>query len=61
MKKTRDLGIFYKYEAMKFENMQIHSVTDASHANDYDVSTNEGKLLGHRSQSYGCGSKPSGL
>ena len=51
VKKAPDVGIYYKYEALDFGQMQIYSITDASHANDYDVSTNEGKLLGHRSQS----------
>ena len=42
---ARPRHLLYKYEAMTFEDMQIFSVTDASHANDYDTSSNGGKLM----------------
>ena len=50
VKKTPDLGLFYEYGAFDMEKMQIVSITDASHAADYDVAV-DGRLLGHRSQS----------
>ncbi|CAE7670799.1 RE2 [Symbiodinium microadriaticum] len=50
VKKTPNEGILYKYEALDFNDMEILSVADASHAADYDVNKN-GKLMGHRSQS----------
>ncbi|CAE7947914.1 RE2, partial [Symbiodinium sp. KB8] len=50
VKKTPNEGILYKYEALDYDDMEILSVADASHAADYDVNKN-GKLMGHRSQS----------
>ena len=50
VKKTPDKGLFYKYKAFDLEDMTIYSITDASHAADYDVSKT-GEPLGHRSQS----------
>eukprot|EP00439_Symbiodinium_sp_Y106_P083488 s2461_g23.t1 len=50
VKKTPDKGLYYKYKAFSLEDMTIYSITDASHAADYDVSKT-GEPLGHRSQS----------
>ena len=50
VKGSSDKGLFFKYEAFAFQDSRIVSITDASHAADYDVSSS-GKLLGHRSQS----------
>ena len=60
VKKTSDLGLHFAYDAFDYNDMQIVSITDASHAADYDVA-GDGRLLGHRSQSGRvlglCGSK----
>ena len=60
VKKSSDLGLCYAYDAFDYADLQIVSITDASHAADYDVA-GDGRLLGHRSQSGRilglCGSK----
>ncbi|CAE7536321.1 RE2 [Symbiodinium microadriaticum] len=50
VKKSADRGLFYAYNAFDEQDQVIYSITDASHAADYDVSTN-GTPLGSRSQS----------
>ena len=50
VKKTPDLGLTFECGSFDLEEAQILSITDASHAADYDVS-GDGRLLGHRSQS----------
>ena len=50
VKKTPELGLTFERGAFNLEEAQILSITDASHAADYDVA-GDGRLLGHRSQS----------
>ncbi|CAE7562382.1 RE1 [Symbiodinium sp. CCMP2592] len=50
VKKTPDLGLFYKYQAFNEEDMAIYSITDASHAADFELSAS-GVPMGNRSQS----------
>ncbi|CAE7212571.1 RE2 [Symbiodinium sp. CCMP2592] len=45
VKKTSDKGLFYKYKAFDLSDATIYSITDASHAADFDVSTT-GEPLG---------------
>ena len=45
VKRTPDDGLFYKYHALDFNDMEILSITDASHAADFDVNQ-DGKLIG---------------
>ena len=50
VKRTPHKGLFFKYEAFKDEDLTIYSITDASHAANFDIAKN-GEPLGHRSQS----------
>ncbi|CAE7224139.1 RE2, partial [Symbiodinium sp. CCMP2456] len=50
IKRTPERGLFYEYNAFKESEQVIYSITDASHAADFDVSAN-GTPLGSRSQS----------
>ncbi|CAE7561028.1 RE2 [Symbiodinium necroappetens] len=50
VKKTADRGLFYAYNAFDEQDQVIYSITDASHAADFDVSTT-GTPMGSRSQS----------
>ena len=50
VKKTPDRGLFYAYNAFDEQDQVIYSITDASHAAGFDVSTN-GTPMGSRSQS----------
>ena len=47
---TSSYGLFYRYECFDFDDCVILSLTDASHAADFDQSAS-GARLGHRSQS----------
>eukprot|EP00435_Cladocopium_sp_Y103_P007415 s4110_g2.t1 len=47
---TRDRGVHFPADAFEFEAAVILSINDASHAASFD-STNEGHIVGHRSQS----------
>ena len=47
---TRDRGAHFPAEAFDFEDAVILSINNASHAASYDA-TNEGHIVGHRSQS----------
>ena len=50
MQETADVGLFFKYNAVNFENAVLLSITDASYAADNDVA-GDGRPLGNRSQS----------
>eukprot|EP00439_Symbiodinium_sp_Y106_P075641 s1781_g15.t1 len=50
VKKTPDRGLYYHYRAFDDQEQVIYSITDASHAADFDVAAN-GTPLGSRSQS----------
>ena len=47
---SKDQRLTYVWRPFKFEELKILSITDASHANDYDLSST-GQRLGFRSQS----------
>ena len=49
VKSTPNKGLFFPYGAMEIEDAKVLSITDASHAADFDTSQ-DGKRLGYRSQ-----------
>ena len=51
VKETPQHGLFYRYNAVDFNEAAILSITDASYGADYDVDEHYGVPLGNRSQS----------
>ena len=47
---TKNRGVHFPADAFEFEDAAVLSINDASHAASYDA-TNEGHIVGHRSQS----------